>query len=75
MEGAAMARNARGKIPKNGEVILFAGDLSADGLLATVSALSRGGAAIYVQGAMTIGRDERRRVTAAARGTVLFDDA
>ncbi|HYB09802.1 MAG TPA: hypothetical protein VEJ16_09040 [Alphaproteobacteria bacterium] len=60
---------------KNGEVILFAGDLTADGLVATVSALSRGGVAIYVQGAMTIGKEARRRVTAAARGTILFDDA
>ena len=60
---------------KNGKVILFAGDLTADGLVATVSALSRRGAAIYVQGAMVIGKEARRRIAAAARGTVLFDDA
>ena len=70
-----MAWNAIRNRSSEGEVFLFAGDLTTDGLVATVSALSRRGAAIYIQGAMTNGRDARRRVRAAAKGTVLFDDA
>jgi len=70
-----MVWNAIRSKTSEGEVFLFAGDLTTEGLVATVSALSRRGAAIYIQGAMSMSRDARRRVRAAAKGMVLFDDA